>query len=284
MIPNKLNYYLELDAHLSPLGFVRETIMQDSFPIWKSKENSIIIQGICLAEFKRLDSRKLLGFQQEIINLRVGGFSAFRIWEDVWNLKKNWILNFLTSRINRPLSIFARDTKVVTLEEKDARNFADKNHLLGFLKGKTYLACIVPPHRQFRNIQSKFEADGNPLIAIAVFGKDRVFKSVNGHAEISAELIQICTDPSVRLVGGLTKLISFYTSMRQIDNVMTYSDLEWSEGMAFQKIGFTNELITIPLYFNVLENGKRKLAKDHKTADACNSGNIKSRLLIHEKK
>ena len=33
-----------------------------------------------------------------------------------------------------------------------------------------------------------------------------------------------------------------------------------------------------------VENGKRVLAKDYKTADACNSGNIKSRLLIHGKK
>jgi len=284
MIPNKSNFYLELDAHFTLLGFVRQIVMQDSFPIWKSKENSIIIQGICIAEFKRLDSGKLNGFQQEIVNLRGDGFLAFRIWEDVWNQKKNFILTFLKFQINRPLSIFARDTKVVILEEKDARKFADKNHLLGFLRGKTYLACIVPPHRQFRNIKSEFEVDGNPLIAIAVFGKDRVFKTEEGHSQISAELIQICTDPSVRLVGGLTKLISFYTSVHQIDNVMTYSDLEWSSGLAFQKIGFKKELITVPLYFNIVENGKRVLAKDLKSADACNSGNIKSRLLIHGKK
>ena len=284
MIPETSNFYLELDTYLSPLGFVRETFMQDSFPIWKSKENSIIIQGIRLAEFKCLDSGKLTGFQQEIVNLRVDGFSAFRIWEDVWNQKKNWILNFLTFRINKPISIFARDTKVVMLEENDAQKFADKNHLLGFLKGKTYLACVVPPHRQFRNIQSEFDVDGNPLIAIAVFGKDRVFKSEDGNSQISAELIQICTDSSVRLVGGLTKLISFYANMHHVDNVMTYSDLEWSGGMAFQKIGFTNELMTVPLYFNVVENGKRVLAIDFKSSDACNSGNIKSRLLIHGKK
>ena len=284
MIPNKSNFYLELDAHFTLLGFVRQIVMQDSFPIWKSKENSIIIQGICLAEFKRLDLGKLAAFQQEIVNLRSDGFFAFRIWEDVWNQKKNFILTFLKFQINRPLSIFARDTKVVILEEKDARKFADKNHLLGFLRGKTYLACIVPPHRQFRNIKSEFEIDGNPLIAIAVFGKDRVFKTEEGHSQISAELIQICTDPSVRLVGGLTKLISFYTSVHQIDNVMTYSDLEWSSGLAFQKIGFKKELITVPLYFNIVENGKRVLAKDLKSADACNSGNIKSRLLIHGKK
>lgn len=284
MIPEKSNFYFELDVHLASFGFVIETHMQDSFPIWKSKENSIIIQGICLSEFKCLDSNELAGFQQEIINLRKDGFSAFRIWEDVWNHKKNWILNFLTFRIKKPISVFARDTKVVMLEENDAREFANKNHLLGFLKGKTYLACIVPPHRQFRNIQSEFYVDGNPLIAIAVFGKDRVFKTEIGNAQISAELIQICTDPSVRLVGGLTKLISHYASMHHVDNVMTYSDLEWSGGMAFHKIGFINEHITVPLYFNIVENGKRVLAKDIQTADACNSGNIKSRLLIHGKK
>ena len=121
-------FYDDLDINLTPLGFVKETFMQDSFPIWKSKENSIIIQGICLAEFKRLDPGKMIGFQQEIINFRMDGFSAFRIWEDVWNQKKPWILNFLTFRINKPISIFARDTKVVILEEKDVRDFANKNH------------------------------------------------------------------------------------------------------------------------------------------------------------
>lgn len=283
MIPRKSNFYDDLDINLTPLGFERQTYMQDSFPIWKSKENSIIIQGICLAEFKRLDLDERRAFQQEIIDLRVDGYSAFRLWEDVWNQKKDFILTFLKFQIDKPISIFARDTKVVILAENDAREFANKNHLLGFLKGKTYLACIVPPHRQFRNITSEFEINGNPLIAIAVFGKDRVFKTENGNTQISAELIQICTDPSVRLVGGLTKLISFYASMHQIDNVMTYSDLEWSAGIAFQKIGFKNELITTPLYFNIAENGKRVLAKEVESADACNSGNIKSRLLIHGK-
>jgi hypothetical protein len=64
---------------------------------------------------------------------------------------------------------------------------------------------------------------------------------------------------------------------------MTYSDLEWSAGLAFQKIGFANEHMTIPLYFNVLENGNRGISKDLKLADACNSGNLKLRLKINER-
>lgn len=283
MIPQISNFYDDLDINLTPLGFVKETFMQDSFPIWKSKENFIIIQGISLAEFKKVGLGEIRAFQQQIIDLRRDGYAAFRLWEDVWNQKKNFILTFLKFKIDRPLSIFARDTKVVILKESDVREFANKNHLLGFLRGKTYLACIVPPHRQFRLIHSEFVIDGNPLIAIAVFGQDRVFKNDEGYSQISAELIQICTDPSVRLVGGLTKLISFYTSMRQIDNVMTYSDLEWSGGIAFQKIGFVHECSTDPLYFNVLENGKRGISKDLKLVDACNSGNLKLRLKINER-
>jgi hypothetical protein len=283
MIPQKSNFYDDLDVNLTSFGFVKETFMQDSFPIWKSKENSIIIQGICLAEFKRLEPDEISTFQQEIMDLRKDGFSAFRIWEDVWNPKKEFILSFLQFQIDKPVSIFARDTKVVMLEEKDVRDFANKNHLLGFLKGKTYLACVVPPHRQFRVNKSEFEIDGNPIIAIAVFGKNRVFKTKDGHSQISAELIQICTDPSVRLVGGLTKLISFYTSIHQVDDVMTYSDLEWSEGIAFQKIGFVHEFSTAPLYFKILDNGKRVISKEINSADACNSGNLKLRLKINER-
>lgn len=187
---------------------------------------------------------------------------AFQLFEfgKMFGIKKALDFKLLTFQVNKPISIFARDTKVVILEEKTFEILPIKI-MYWALKGKTYLGCIVPPHRQFRNIQSEFDFNENPLIAIAVFGKDRIFKSEEGDSQISAELIQICTDPSVRLVGGLTKLISFYTALNQVDNVMTYSDLEWSGGLAFQKIGFVNELITVPLYFDVLENGKEFLQR-----------------------
>lgn len=278
MIPLKSNFYHELNVQLSLLGFVRETCMQDSFPIWLSKEKSILIQAVTLLEFKNLNLEERVEFQHEIISLREKYNVAFRVWEDVWFQRRDWILNFFKFQILQPKSIFARDTQVVILTKKDVIDFAESNHLFGLLPGNTYLGCIVPPHRHFRGIRSTYYCHGNPLMAIAVFGKDRIFKSGPFIGQKSSELIQICTDSSIRLVGGLTKFISFYQSLSNFNNLMTYTDLEWSDGGAFSKIGFEMESITEPLYFNVLKNGRRALAMDRNVAAACNSGNMKFRL------
>jgi hypothetical protein len=130
----------------------------------------------------------------------------------------------------------------------------------GFLKGSRYLGCIVPPHRVFRGIPSSYVFEGNPLLAVAVFGKTINMKEPGLTGCLSGELIQIATLSSIRLVGGLTKFLQAYKDLNpELHNVMTYVDKEWNTGKGFMSVGFEKIGDTEPIRFGSTRMNKGNL-------------------------
>jgi hypothetical protein len=178
------------------------------------------------------------------------------IWEDQWMSRQVVIEKQMVARINPLRSVFARDTRIVPIDVETARDFLEQEHVKGFLKGASYFGCIVPPHREFRGIESAYSYKESPLVAVAVFGKSFLMKEPGLEGCLSGELIEIATLSSIRLVGGLTKFLrayrEFYPSMH---NVMTYVDKEWNSGKGFLSVGFAKIGETEPIQ---LENRKTK--------------------------
>lgn len=203
---------------------------------------------------------------------------AWQIWEgDVMHnpvLLKRQIL----ARIQRTKSVFARDTRIVPISQESAREFLDKNHLLGFSKGQTYLACVVPAHRQFRGISSEFEWEGCPLLAVAVFGKPMLMKEAGLEGLLSGELIKLVTMPDIRLVGGLTKFLQAYRDIESVHHVMTYVDLGSNSGKGFLSAGFHLVTQTPPMFFK-MKADKRVLVHDFADAEQYSPGNLKLRYV-----
>ncbi len=269
----------DLIQTLRALGFQLHPLADFGLAHYYHAERDIMIQLVPLVSFQEIQLQNLThDFQQNISQLRSQYSTLIRIWEDVWMHKKAWIIRFLASKFERPTSVFARDTRIVEISKDLAESFMAENHLLGFLSGSRYFACIIPPHRHFRIKDCRYWQAENPLIMVAVFGPVRHLTRGNLAGQASGELIQVATDPSVRCVGGLSKLISHYAKETLIDNMMTYADLEWSDGNAFRQIGFVPEELSSPLYFSHQEGAMRKISKTQEGALACNSGNLKMRI------
>jgi hypothetical protein len=178
------------------------------------------------------------------------------IWEEQWNTRQEAIKKQMLARVTFLKSVFARDTRIVPLDVATARDFLDQEHVKGFLKGASYFGCIVPPHRIFRGIESAYSYEGNPLLAVAVFGKSFLMKERGLEGCLSGELIEIATLSSIRLVGGLTKFLQAYKDLHpDTHNVMTYVDKEWNLGKGFLSVGFIKIGETESLQF---ENRKTK--------------------------
>lgn len=269
----------DLIQTLRVLGFQLHPLADFDLAHYYHAERDFMIQVVPLASFQEIKNQeKILVFQQNISLLRSQFQTVIRIWEDVWLVKRTWITQFLRSKFELPVSVFARDTRIVDISKELAASFLEENHLLGFLPGNRYLACIIPPHRHFRIGACRFWQDENPLVMVAVFGQVRHLTHGNLAGQSSGELIQVATDPKVRCVGGLSKVISTYTSNDPIDNLMTYADLEWSDGQAFRQIGFVSEAQSPALYFKHNALGIRKISKNQEDAVSCNSGNLKMRI------
>ncbi len=183
------------------------------------------------------------------------------IWEDQWMSRQVAIEKHFIARINSLRSVFARDTRIVPIDMATARDFLDQEHVKGFLKGASYFGCIVPPHRVFRGIESSYIFEGNPLLAVAVFGKSFCMKEPGLEGCLSGELIEIASLSHIRLVGGLTKFLQAYREVNpSMHNVMTYVDKEWNSGKGFLSVGFTKIGETQPIQFeNRLTKGNFKL-------------------------
>jgi len=183
------------------------------------------------------------------------------IWEDQWMSRQVAIEKQIVARIKPLRSVFARDTRIVPIDVATARNFLDQEHVKGFLKGSSYFGCIVPPHRVFRGIESPYLYEGNPLLAVAVFGKSFLMKEPGLEGCLTGELIEIATLSTIRLVGGLTKFLQAYKDINpETHNVMTYVDKEWNTGKGFLSVGFIKIGETEPIQLeNRITKGNLKL-------------------------
>jgi hypothetical protein len=123
---------------------------------------------------------------------------------------------------------------------------------------------------------SEFRWEGNPLLAVAVFGKPMVMKEEGMEGDLSGELIKLATIPTIRLVGGITKFLDANRAIHPVQNVMTYIDLDWNSGKGFLSLGFKEVAQTPPLLFKV-ENGKRVAVSEMSDVDVWTRGNLKLR-------
>jgi hypothetical protein len=272
------SFYQVLDTELEELGFIRFVNSFDLFPIWFHREKQIYIQAVSLSHFNSLKkdlSPKL--WQESILANRKKYVHYLCIWEDIWILRSNFIKGHIYHLLHGNSSIFARDLKVGFVPEKLVSEFLTATHILGSSKGKTYLGIFVPPHRHFREIKSPYEFEGNPLVSVAVFGKTLVMKDEKFRGQKSVELVRFASLSGTRIMGGITKALSFYQKTFLVDNLMTYVDLEWNNGQGFLGIDFKVESITNPLLFKIDTANHRAMTPNWEEANACNAGNLKLR-------
>jgi len=75
------------------------------------------------------------------------------------------------------------------------------------------------------------------LVAAAAFSSMRTLER-QGRFFRSAEWVRYASLPQIRVVGGMSKLLSAFVKEHHPDDVMTYADKEWSKGAAYTRLGF----------------------------------------------
>lgn len=171
---------------------------------------------------------------------------AIYLHEDVVRKRMSQVVNRLISQAGKnQRKIHGRATSVIKIDLKSAKEFINDNHVMGFGGGK-----------YFYGLYFKTE-----LVAVAAFSKLRWMKYENP-PYWSTELERYCCLPQTSINGGLSKLISFFEFHHQTDDIITTSDLEWSDGKVYQKIGFESVNKTGSLLFAVNKKSfQRRLIK-----------------------
>jgi len=166
------------------------------------------------------------------------GINLIHIFEDEWTNKKD----ICKSRIKNILGItenkiFARKCTISSVSKKEASYFLNKNHIQGYSVFKHGYGLYY----------------NNELVSLMTFGKLRRNlgqKSKDG----CYEMIRFCNKLNTNVIGGASKLLNHFIKEFNPKEIISYSDIRWSIGKLYLKLGFKLNHETEPNYFYVINN------------------------------
>jgi hypothetical protein len=168
------------------------------------------------------------------------------LWEDIWYTRRTIVQSRLKALLGLSERIPARLTQVRRLDRPTTLKFLQDNHLQDAVLSKFKYGLFLPK-KHYRVLQHPPETD-ELLVAAATFAHPRLFLR-EGFPHRSFELVRFANLLNTTVVGGLDKLLSHFIKQHQPDDLMTYADLEWSNGQSYRKLGFVLQGDTSPQSF-----------------------------------
>lgn len=197
---------------------------------------------------------------EKINATRESGARCVIIWEDFWHRREVIVKSRLNAMLGMSQKIAARLTQVRRIDQHLAAPFLEKNHLNGSVSAKTRYGLFLPK-RYFRVLNQHFDFDSKAdelLVAVATFSAPRVFQRPQGPFR-SFEMVRFASLLHTNVSGGLDKLLTAFIRDKNPDDIMTYADLEWSEGAGYAKLGFEKMSQTDPMPF-LVRNDKERIS------------------------
>ena len=177
------------------------------------------------------------------------------ITEDRWNSQRSMTTARLLAHLEVHQQAFARNCVVRRIEKAQAQEFLDAHHSYGSAACRYRYGLFLM--RQTGHLAGRFPvepgmtgSESGMLVAVATFSNAR--KWVKGDKEIrSYEWTRYASLPGLRISGGMGKMLKTFIKEVQPDDIMSYADLEWSEGGVYSQLGFELEGQKEPVMFTV---------------------------------
>lgn len=173
--------------------------------------------------------------------------TLLQFFEDEWYFKRDIVQSMILSKLGKhDKKYFARKLDIRKVGAEDANDFLDKNHIQGFCVGSSYGLW-----------------DNEELVCMITIGKSRF--------DSSTELLRFCSKLRCRVVGGLSRLISYVKKKYDINEITTYADLRYSTGESYRNIGkFIKETEVGYYWINNYKRLNRFSTQKHKLAKLLN--------------
>jgi hypothetical protein len=145
-----------------------------------------------------------------------------------WNNvnKQNIWKSIINNKLGNSNRIYARKCKIVELTNKQKNDFLNANHLQGMDNSKIKLGL---------------EYNGD-LVSVMTFSKPRFNKNYQW------ELVRFCNKLNHNVIGGASKLLSYFKKSQNPKSLISYADLRYSNGNMYKKLGFVFKSYTPPSY------------------------------------
>ena len=204
--------------------------------------------------------------------------------EDRWRSRPGMMKERLLAHLGRHSQVYARNCEVRRLEKAEAAAFLHRTHSYGDAACRYRYGLFLKRHTGHVALEGPSLAPGD-LVAVATFSNAR--KWTKGDKIIrSYEWTRYASLPDIRVSGGMGKLLKAFISEIAPDDIMSYSDLEWSEGAVYEQLGFIREGHKSPVCFRIpTSTWERSIDLTPSGVDErffMNSGSAKFRMKLTE--
>ena len=159
---------------------------------------------------------------------------VFQIWENEWESKRSIWESMLRNAFKRSNRIYARKCEVKLVDSAFAREFCTQNHMQSYAVSSINVAL---EHNE-------------EIVALMTFSKSRYSKSKS-----SFELIRFCNKLNVSVVGGASKIVSYFKK-NYPGVIVSYANRRWSNGNLYKQLGFVFDSESNPCYYYFLKSDK----------------------------
>ncbi len=190
-------------------------------------------------------SKPITYHQDKTLLSKDKGIQLIQIFEHQWLEKSEIFKSVIANKLGFSDKIYARKCKVVEL--KDCKEFLETNHLQGNCPSSTKLGLTY----------------NDELVSLMTFGKPRFNKSYE------YELIRFCNKLNTSVVGGASKLLKYFETKYKPKSLVSYANLQWSDGGLYNQLGFTYSDTSTPNYWWIRNNKllNRYQCQKHKLKD-----------------
>lgn len=150
-------------------------------------------------------------------------------WVNKQDVLKSMISNALgfSSHI-----VYARNTKVVSLDMAQTKRFLNHNHRQGYCSYKYSIGLMAD----------------DQLVSIMTFGYPRSTMGKTKDCTSDMELLRFCNKLDHVVVGGASKLFSYFIKKYNPVRMISFSDVAHTTGNMYNKLGFRQISISSPNY------------------------------------
>lgn len=168
--------------------------------------------------------------------------NLIHVFEDEWVYKKEIVKSIIKTKLNiYEKKIYARKCEVKNINSKEYKDFCNQNHIQGHVNSLIKLGLYY----------------NNELVSIMSFGNLR--KSLGSKKENETyEMLRFCNKLNVLVIGGASKLFSFFIKNNNPSKIISYSDIRYFNGNLYEKLNFKIDKQTKPNYFYITDYLKRE--------------------------
>jgi hypothetical protein len=178
----------------------------------------------------------------------------FHIFENEWidNQKQLIWKSIINGKLGKHNRIFARKTIIKEIKNNNLiKDFLNKNHMQGYINSSINIGLFII-NENINNDTGLLETkeklqdmniDKYELISLMTFGKPRMSK------EYEYELLRYASKLNATIVGGGSKLLSYFEKNYNPESLISYANRRWSTGNFYKKTGFSFSHYSNPNYF-----------------------------------